>query len=57
VAVPLGGVGWAAVLLVSGTLVWVDVPAAVAVAAANVAIGVLIRQVIGLALRRPRALS
>ena len=54
-AVPLGGATWAVVLLVSGTIGWGGVAAAVVVAAANTAVGVTARQAIGLVFR-PRAL-
>jgi hypothetical protein len=45
-AIPLGAVGWAGVLLVSATISPVDVPVAAALAAANVAVGVLGRRVV-----------
>jgi hypothetical protein len=56
-AVPLGGLGWAGVLLVAGTIGWDSVAAAVVVAAANAALGVIARQGVGMVLRRLRAVS
>jgi len=55
--VPVGGAGWATVLIVSGTLGWGAVPAAVALAAVNAAAGAMVRQLIVSALRRPRVLG
>jgi hypothetical protein len=56
-AVPLGGLGWVGVLLVAGTIGWNSVIAAVVVAAANAALGVIARRGVRMVLRRPGAVS
>jgi hypothetical protein len=58
-AILAGGVGWAAALLIAGTIGVANVPLAVALGAANVAVGVLARRVLawalGIRLRPPGA--
>ncbi len=56
-AVLAGAVGWATTLLVTGTIGVGDVPLAGALAAANVAVGVLVRWVLGGALQIRRRSS
>lgn len=51
-AIPLGAAGWAATLLIAGTIGVEEIPAAAAFGAANVAVGVLVRWVVRWALRQ-----
>ncbi len=51
-AIPLGAVGWAATVLIAGTIGVDEIPAAAVFGAANVAVGVLVRWVVALALRQ-----
>ena len=53
-AVWVGALAWAAVLLVPGTIGVVDVPLVAAIAAANIAVGVLVRRMLARALRLAR---
>lgn len=54
-AIPLGGVAWAAILVVAPTRIGVaDLPIAAALGAANVAIGVLVRWLVAQTVRALR---
>ena len=53
-ALPLGGVAWAVLLLAFGTIGWTEVPAAAALGLVNVAVGVLLHKAMALLARRAR---
>ena len=54
-AIPLGAVGWALLLLVTGVLAVGDAPLAMFLGGANVAVGIAVQRFVGWPLRRLRS--
>jgi hypothetical protein len=56
-AIPVGALGWAALVAASVPISPSDIPLAVALGAANVAVGVFARWFVAWAIRRPEAIT